>query len=341
MSSRKGMSIMLCWLSLWSTLLLLPSGVSAFAVYNPMAVVQGGGRRVQPHSSSSLTAPFIMTTTTTTSLQLAVSSSSTTNDNDIAGMRLGAIQAELKEMGVSYADCFDRESLTQRLVEARLMKHNDNEEEEESPSPEEETPETSKTTTTTTTTITQDATTASGTATPSSFNREEVLKELRSMRVKELRAECSQRGIRWGTMIEKEDLVRAVANAMEQTAGFSVSGALEPGKVTEVTGPQLEQELSSSSSSSSLVDTPVLLDVYAKWCGPCKLMAPHLEAAAQELDKRVRVVKIDSDQYPEWSQRLGVGGFPTVVVFQHGKEVQRVEGAVMKDQLLQLVQPYI
>lgn len=55
-----------------------------------------------------------------------------------------------------------------------------------------------------------------------------------------------------------------------------------------------------------------LIDVYATWCGPCKMMAPQLDEAAAELGDKVRVAKIDSDEYPEWAGRLQVKGLPTV-----------------------------
>ena len=83
-------------------------------------------------------------------------------------------------------------------------------------------------------------------------------------------------------------------------------------------------------------------DVYATWCGPCKLMAPFLEEAASELGDKVRVAKMDSDENPEWSGKLRVQGLPTVIVFdgETGKELERVEGALMKDQLVQLASKY-
>jgi thioredoxin 1 len=71
-------------------------------------------------------------------------------------------------------------------------------------------------------------------------------------------------------------------------------------------------------------------------------MAPQLVQAAADLGNRVRVGKIDSDKYPDWSRKLRVQAFPTVLLFDgDGKEVERVEGALMKDQIKNLVGPYI
>jgi thioredoxin 1 len=134
--------------------------------------------------------------------------------------------------------------------------------------------------------------------------------------------------------LEKEDFVQAVWKDMQEIFGFSVSGALRPGQATDVTGEQLDQEFTSS-------DTPILVDVYATWCGPCKMMAPELDKLAAELGKQLRVVKIDSDRHPAWAGRYEVRGLPTTLLIHKGQVAKRVEGAVMKDKLLELVQPYL
>jgi predicted HTH domain antitoxin len=174
--------------------------------------------------------------------------SSATDDVEIASMKLREIQAELKDRGVSYADCFDRESLTQRLREARSGTVSS------SSSASSSSAETVKTT--------PDAKTGSQSAertasSSSSFDRQAVIEELRSMRVAELRTECGNRNIRWANMVEKEDLVQALLKARELAASFSPN--LVPGQVGSLTEAQLEQELATKSS------TPLLLDVYATW----------------------------------------------------------------------------
>jgi len=70
-------------------------------------------------------------------------------------------------------------------------------------------------------------------------------------------------------------------------------------------------------------------------------MAPHLEAAAAELGDKIRVGKIDSDKYPAMAQKLKAGGVPTVLILNGNDELQRIEGAMMKDQILRFVEPYI
>ena len=236
-------------------------------------------------------------------------------------MRMREIRDELKERGVSFADCFDRESLTERLQRARengenicvnkdLPVQNETPPNSDAPASVEETMRV-----------------------PSTFDAISTTLELRSMRVSELRTECGRRNIRWAGMFEKEDLVKALLKAREAASIFSAH--ISPGHVGELSDLQLADELNTDSR------TPLLLDVFATWCGPCKLMAPELALAAAEFGDRVRVAKIDSDQYPDWSRKLKVQAFPTVIVFQGDQEVQRVEGALMKNQLLNLVQPYI
>jgi thioredoxin len=124
---------------------------------------------------------------------------------------------------------------------------------------------------------------------------------------------------------------------MEAAQNFSPSGKLTPGEVADIDDQTLEQELSAVGTT-----TPLLLDVYATWCGPCQMMAPQLAAAAKELGDTVRVAKIDSDKYTQWASRLKVGGLPTVIVFgPDGIEVDRIEGALMKDGLMNLVQRHL
>ena len=86
----------------------------------------------------------------------------------------------------------------------------------------------------------------------------------------------------------------------------------------------------------------MLLDVFATWCGPCKMIAPMLEKCAAELGEQARFAKIDSDLAPALSNELRVQGLPTLVFYREGKEVHRLEGAPQTaDQMLQLCRQYL
>jgi len=251
---------------------------------------------------------------------------------DVTSMRVKEIQAELKDRNVSYADCFDKESLAKRLHEARenpavTSSTKQKSEEDDNADSVSSSEKASK--------AEAAAPTSSNETKKKDFDRDGKLSDLRAMRVRELREECAKRNIRWAQFVEKEDLIQALIVAIENSADFSVSGAMEPGKVTELTGEQLEQELSQPS------EAPLLLDIFATWCGPCQMMAPQLEAAASELGDRVRVGKIDSDKHAAMAQKLKAKGLPTVLVLNGSEELNRIEGALMKDQILQFVEPYI
>ncbi|MBR0764452.1 thioredoxin TrxC [Bradyrhizobium japonicum] len=75
-------------------------------------------------------------------------------------------------------------------------------------------------------------------------------------------------------------------------------------------------------------DIPVLVDVWAPWCGPCRAMAPQFERAARELEPRVRILKLNSDKAQALSQRLNVSGIPTLLLMRGGREIARHAGAM-------------
>jgi thioredoxin 2 len=78
---------------------------------------------------------------------------------------------------------------------------------------------------------------------------------------------------------------------------------------------------------------PVVVDVWAPWCGPCLAMAPEYARAAAALEPRIRFLKLNSDQAPELSARLGIRGIPTMILFRAGKEIARTSGAMRAEQI--------
>jgi thioredoxin 1 len=78
-------------------------------------------------------------------------------------------------------------------------------------------------------------------------------------------------------------------------------------------------------------EKPVLVDFMADWCPPCRLLAPTLQAVAEEVAGSARIVKVDVDENSESTQRYGVKGMPTLILFKNGREEERIVGAVSKE----------
>lgn len=95
------------------------------------------------------------------------------------------------------------------------------------------------------------------------------------------------------------------------------------------------QDLLSSS------EVPVLVDFYATWCGPCQMMSPILEQVNATMNNRLQVVKIDTDKYPQIANEHGIQALPTLVLFKNGQPVERIEGVVPAEQLIQRLQALV
>lgn len=103
--------------------------------------------------------------------------------------------------------------------------------------------------------------------------------------------------------------------------------ALFSGHPADVPAAILEKQIARSS-------IPVLVDVWAPWCGPCRVMGPQFEAAAQAAEPGLHFVKLNSDENQDLAGRLGIRGIPTMILFKHGKEAGRVSGAMSSADIL-------
>jgi thioredoxin 1 len=158
----------------------------------------------------------------------------------------------------------------------------------------------------------------------------EQLIKLQSMSIIELKLECSKRNIQYGKFVskkEKEEYIDSVLKDME----YTITGLIRPGTMVELTGEQLDQEITNE-------DGLILVDVFATWCGPCRVIIPQLIDVAKQLDSKIRVVKLDSDQNQEWASQYQVQGLPTLLLIKDGNVIDRLEGAYMSNEIIDFVQ---
>jgi len=88
-------------------------------------------------------------------------------------------------------------------------------------------------------------------------------------------------------------------------------------------------------------NTPVLLDFWAPWCGPCKMISPILDQVAEHFGEQVKVCKINIDESEETAMKFGVRGVPTLMLFKNGENIETKVGVVHKSQLITMIDKHL
>jgi len=104
-------------------------------------------------------------------------------------------------------------------------------------------------------------------------------------------------------------------------------------KLRETSDSSFEQEVLKANK-------PVLVDFWAEWCAPCRMLTPTVEAVAQQFSETAVVLKLNVDDNPVTAGQYGIKGIPTLILFRDGKEVERLVGATSKEVIARLIEKY-
>jgi len=105
-------------------------------------------------------------------------------------------------------------------------------------------------------------------------------------------------------------------------------------RVSEVTDSSFEKDVLKANK-------PVLVDFWAAWCAPCRMLAPTIDAIAEQFGDSAGVVKVNVDDNTSTAQRYGIKGIPTLILFSGGKEVERVVGATSKESISRMIEKHV
>ena len=127
-----------------------------------------------------------------------------------------------------------------------------------------------------------------------------------------------------GTKNRVDEFLAGVHNAVCGKCGASLKASSD-GKPQLVTDATFAQDVVAASSA-----VPILVDAWAEWCGPCRMIAPVLDQLAAESNGRYKIAKLNVDENPRTSQQFGIRSIPTMLIFKNGKLVDQLVGALPK-----------
>jgi thioredoxin 1 len=99
--------------------------------------------------------------------------------------------------------------------------------------------------------------------------------------------------------------------------------------------------LNDSNFETETAQGVVVVDFWAPWCGPCRALAPHLEAAAQKFDGKLRIAKYNVDEANEYAAKLGIRSIPTLIVYENGQAIQQHVGSMGQSQLEEFLNQFV
>jgi thioredoxin len=103
----------------------------------------------------------------------------------------------------------------------------------------------------------------------------------------------------------------------------------------------VQKEYTSFEDLIASSEKPLLVDFYATWCGPCRMLAPILDQVQVLMRDKLQIVKIDTDRYPDLASHYEIHALPTLVLFKKGQPVERIEGVMPPEQLIERLKPLL